>query len=1608
MPRVSGFRSILPGAVLVAAALSGVSEGVDAQEWKAHGVPLFVSASHPSGHQGFVRVVNRSDEAGEVLVDAVDDTGVPYGPVTLRIGAGETVHFNSGDLEEGNPAKGLSGSIGVGDGDWRLRLRSQLDLEVLAYNRTVDGLLAPLHDLVPGAVVRRPSTGDEAMGHRVAIFNPASNVNQVSRLRIVNRGEETAAVAIEGVDDDGETPGMAVELEVPAGASRTVTSQALESGQGEGLAGVLDDGKGKWRLVVTSDEPVEVMSLLTSPTGHLTNLSTVPGVEPGGGATEHQVPLFAAAANANGYQGFVRVINRSGEAGEVSVEAFDDAGMDYGPVTLDIEANETVHFNSGDLEEGNADKGLSEGIGEGTGDWRLRLSSDLDLEVLAYNRTHDGLLTTLHDVAPYTEVVRPGGEKAQGHHVAIFNPASNVNQVSRLRVINPGAEAAAVVIEGIDDAGRSPGEGVRLSVPAGAARTFTSQALESGRWDGGVDASGSLGDGKGKWRLAVTSEQTIEVMSLLSSPTGHLVNLSTAAPGGVVVPPPVVATHAAMEVTGRSIASVGTPVALSVRSVGMSEVAIERYAWVFSDGQRGRGEEVSVRFAEAGVVDVTVSAMSGTDVVAQATWAVAVFDAAAGANPGFEGIPAIFGDVNQDGQFGRDDLELAERAVAGTAVLEPGALDAADLDLSGGLEERDVELTRQALDNDAALPSALLDESAYPGGVVAMVSPAFRDPDADIEIFVDGVASSQVMRAILGYVTFEVPPSLTGEDAVVEVVVEVGGVVAERLRLRLKPLPDKPAMSAKEDVLAFLAELAELAADQEAAGADFLAQNGGLSADDTAIVLGAAKAAAEQLRSVRADLEVLLNGEGGAEFAAFIQSALHANGLAEFRESVRAMPSKAARSSPARGAVDPSVAAVCNEYVPAMCALQDAREVLSLGSKVAAGVCTVAGLASAPALVGSLGGFAPVVAFITKYCVPVAVALELANVLAILVDPITLGVRLSSDTDALSEGKTATITAEVTFIGVKDLCSRAVSNLSGELDGKIVKAITKRLLKRSKRLALVLKIVKKLKLSDLNPLVLTAVERAVAVALTRGGLDSAFEKAFGAVCDYIGVDEAGEERAAGLRADAALFNLEASEDGALLQANDDGTGTYSLGCPVDFTGPLVVTGGKELCGEAKEDELTVTCGNPCPGAAEGEVDIPDAGLRAAIEEWLAKPAGTPITRADMERLHSLRAENREITNLTGLECATRLTFLGLEGNRISDVSPLSGLITLPALDLENNQVSDVSPLTGLTALTSLYLSHNSLSDVSLLSELAALTHLSLSHNQLTDVSPLSRLTNLVHLILGDNQLTDVSALSGMAALALLDIRNNQISHLSLSGLTALEIVWLRDNPISHLSLSGLAALRSLNLYSLGNQVTSISLSGLTALPSLWLRDNQVSHLSLSGLAALARLDFENNQISHLSLSGLTALTRVRLANNQISDVSPLSGLTALTELELGNNQISDVSPLSGLTALMELELGNNRISNVSPLSGLTALMELKLGNNRISNVSPLSGLAALTRLDLEHNRISDIGPLVSNAGLNLGDWLSLGHNPLSVRSCSTHIPALQERGVSVGYGLACD
>ena len=515
--------------------------GVTGAGWR---VPFFAADGF---RQGFVRVVSSGFGMPETGEDGTKRAWVygseeDAGPARLLLGARNARHFNVGDLVDGNPRKGLRSTLGASAGD-TLDVYASGDIDVLTYVRTSDGFVTSMHD----TVVWQPAderldalrgrtvaeSGRAAGGHYVPIFNPASNSRQRSQLRLANHGGTDVAVAVHAVDDHGlaATP---VRLSLPRRSTRTLDATELESGAA-GLTGSLGDGTGKWRLVVSADAAIHVMNLMSSPTDHLTNLSTTSD----GGLG---VPMFPAASHPT-QQGFVRVANLGRTAGTARIRGYDDAGMSYGPLVLQLPAGHTVHFNSDDWESGNTEKGLEGAAGTGEGPWRLEFESTLDLAVSAYVRTRDGFLTSMHDL-----VVRHtcATENVEGERVAarsertfsfldcraerrvpFFNPASNTQQVSSLRFINRSESDAAITIFGVDDEGAERGPAT-LSLSAGTARNLTSQTLESGDGEG---LAGALGDGTGKWELRVfvagEAARDVMVMNLLESPTGHLTNLST-------------------------------------------------------------------------------------------------------------------------------------------------------------------------------------------------------------------------------------------------------------------------------------------------------------------------------------------------------------------------------------------------------------------------------------------------------------------------------------------------------------------------------------------------------------------------------------------------------------------------------------------------------------------------------------------------------------------------------------------------------------------------------------------------------------------------------------------------------------------------------------------------------------------------------------------------------------------------------------------------------------------------------------------------------------------------------------------------------------------------
>ncbi|MDE0685868.1 MAG: leucine-rich repeat domain-containing protein, partial [Candidatus Poribacteria bacterium] len=439
-----------------------------------------------------------------------------------------------------------------------------------------------------------------------------------------------------------------------------------------------------------------------------------------------------------------------------------------------------------------------------------------------------------------------------------------------------------------------------------------------------------------------------------------------------------------------------------------------------------------------------------------------------------------------------------------------------------------------------------------------------------------------------------------------------------------------------------------------------------------------------------------------------------------------------------------------------------------------------------------------------------------------------------------------------------------------------------------------------------------------------------------------------------------------------------------------------------------------------PGAG---VYIPDPNLRDAIQQRLQqrhnKAPGDVITVEDMAKLRSLKAVDKGIQDLTGLQYATNLESLEVWNNQISDLSSLKALINLRTISLADNQISDISPLTGLINAKNLYLSRNPISDLSPiknlknlselklwdcpvsdlspLTELTQLTKLTLAYDyvdinpEFVDISPLTELTDMSYLILHGVNLSDLSALVGMINLKFLKFDGNNVSDISpVANLINLETIITWGNPISDFSSLGkLNQLKTIDIC--GADITDLSfLAGKPELTELYLVKNGISNISaLAELTGLTRLNLSENNISDVSpLASLTNLTWLKLSNNPITDFSSLETLAQTTNILTGEVAIPDPNlraaiaealgkenaAVVSITAeematLTYLDANDRDIRDLTGLEYTINLENLKAHDNQITDLSPLSKLINLRVLNIWHNPIESLSPIAGLSNL---------------------------------------
>jgi len=346
--------------------------------------------------QSFLRFVNPNDVTTSVAVYGIDDDGSlsRKGPFIFTLAPQASKQISAQDIENGNTAKGLSSNLCDGTGKWQLRIRSDNPIEALSLIRTPDGFLTSVHDVVP-------SSGNN---HTVNFANPASNVIQATFLRVVNLTANTSSVTIIGIDDNGITSSGTVTFILASNQSKQMNMRDLENGNtskgltGKGLTGSLGNGTGKWRLNVTSSLDLQVMSLIRTPDGFVTNLSSMVDTNDAG----KHIIYFANPATETVKTTFLRIINTTNQTGTITISGIDDTGnvAPNGVVTFELGALAAKQMTVSDLENGNTGKGLIGTLGDGTGRWQLTVSADVTIDVMSLIRTPDGFLTNLSSTTP--------------------------------------------------------------------------------------------------------------------------------------------------------------------------------------------------------------------------------------------------------------------------------------------------------------------------------------------------------------------------------------------------------------------------------------------------------------------------------------------------------------------------------------------------------------------------------------------------------------------------------------------------------------------------------------------------------------------------------------------------------------------------------------------------------------------------------------------------------------------------------------------------------------------------------------------------------------------------------------------------------------------------------------------------------------------------------------------------------------------------------------------------------------------------------------------------------------------------------------------------------
>jgi hypothetical protein len=216
----------------------------------------------------------------------------------------------------------------------------------------------------------------------------------------------------------------------------------------------------------------------------------------------------------------------------------------------------------------------------------------------------------------------------------------------------------------------------------------------------------------------------------------------------------------------------------------------------------------------------------------------------------------------------------------------------------------------------------------------------------------------------------------------------------------------------------------------------------------------------------------------------------------------------------------------------------------------------------------------------------------------------------------------------------------------------------------------------------------------------------------------------------------------------------------------------------------------------CELACSGDIEFSDPALASAVRSAAFLEDGQPITAEALAGVTSLSIYDTQISDLTGIECMTALSWVTMSEVGLTDLTPLAALPRLTSLRADCNSITDISPVASLINLVDFSIGKSSscevpgqVTDISPLRDLVGLSALDLSGHDIESLGSLTALTQLEWLILATNRrLGSLAGLERAGHLQYFVATDTLVSDISLfAGHPTLQTLWLSGSGVSDLT-----------------------------------------------------------------------------------------------------------------------------------------------------------------------------------------------------------------------------